>query len=377
MEDEERNGSVEEDVRSELGISPTLAAAAAFEGVPRVLAPVLSDAPHGLAKFLMSGQPIEAGVGTPLGRLSEFTRSEAKAISDFARKQGVDLPIIAAGKGFESGYFMDNPGPIRSLLLRLAGEPASEVVPHIGLNRSSIPQAFHEIGHASPIAGSHDLRRTLQSLGKTIGTGSSIGHLLRAGLASSALMPPDEDSSRAHRFIYENSPALVAATTLPELAEEARASYKAVRGAREAGYGTLKVLGELAPSFGTYVAAAAAPVIATLLAKKLVEVLRSSAKDRAERRMERLEARRYDKYAAPMSGAEVKAPGLLRTSASAAWRMGTSPPKPKSIGPGAVGTPAKERAQAKPPSKQSFYKDMLESLYNPARGSRLATPAAG
>lgn len=361
------------DVQGELGIAPALAAAAAFEGLPRVMSPLTSDVPHGLAKMLMTGVPLEATAGTPLGRLSEFTREEARAISDFAKRQGVTVPIIAAGPGFESGYFMDRPGVLRRLLMRVAGEPAGEVVPHIGLSRSSVPQALHEIGHASPIAGSHDLRRVLQSMGKTLGTGSLIGHLVRGGIAASTAVAPKEDAP-VHQFIYDNAPALVAATTVPELAEEARASLKALRGARASGIGPGRALAELAPSFGTYVAAAAAPVFATILAKRIVEALRGAAAAKRDERTAELQEKvgaAGDVGAAPP---QVKAPGLLRASANSAWRMGMNPPKPKSIGPGAIGTPAKERAPAKPPSKTSFYKDLLQSLYSPGRGSRMATP---
>lgn len=356
-----------------LGVTPALAAAAVFEGLPRVISPLTGDVPHGLAKLLMSGVPLDDDTGTPLKRLSKFTRAEAEAITDFARKSGVTVPIIAGGPGFESGYFMDRPGPLRSLLMRIAGEPVGDVTPHIGLTRSSVPQAFHEIGHASPIAGSHDLRRILQSMGKTLGTGATIGHLVRAGLAANTIVEPQEGES-VRRFVYDHAPALVAATTLPELAEEARASYKALQGARHSGYGTMRALKELAPSFGTYVAAAAAPVLATILAKRLVEALREGSA--AKRRLAETETEE-EKLGAAAPGAEVKAPGALRSSASSAWHMGTGVPKPKTIGPGQVGGQAKGRAQAKPPSKTSFYKDMVESLYNPARGSRLATVPKG
>jgi hypothetical protein len=358
------------DVQRELGIPPALAAAAAFEGLPRVLSPVISDAPHGLAKALMTGVPIEAATGTPLGRLSEFTRAEAKAIAAYAKRQGVTVPIIAAGPGFESGYFMDRPGMLRRLLMRVAGEPVGDVVPHIGLSRSSVPQALHEIAHASPIASSHDLRRALQSMGKTLGTGSVIGHLVRGGIAATTVAAPEKDSG-LHKFLFDNAPALVAATTVPELAEEARASIKALRGSRASGISTVRALAELAPSFGTYLAAAAAPVFATILAKRLVAALRDAAAQKRDARTAELEA----KVASTAPGGVVKAPGILRSSASSAWRMGVNPPKPKTIGPGAVGTPAKGRAPAPPPSKTSFYKDLLQSLYTPGRGSRLATPS--
>lgn len=334
---------------------PGLAGMAAYEGLPIISAPLLSAAPHGLAQLVMSGRPIESSFGTPISRLAEFTRSEVNSIRNFAAQQGVKIPIVAAGSGVESGYMFDQPGPLRQILQRLAGEPVADVAPHIALRTSSVPHALHEIGHATPIAGSETARRTFQSLAKTMGLGSSIGNLVRAGLAAQSLLPPGDDASDARRFMHEHAPALVGATLAPELAEEARASYHALRGSRQYGPGRLRALVELAPAFGTYLAAAAAPVLATILAKRVAESLRGEPKTAA------------------MAGAEVKAPGALRTPASAAWRMGASPPKPKTIGPAhELGTLGKGRAPAKPPSNTSFYKDILESLYNPQRGYRLA-----
>src|SRR5690606_36047603 len=145
-----------------------LAGMAVYEGLPIVMAPLLSDAPHGLAKLVMSGKPIEAEFGTPISRLAEFTRSEVKAIQDFAKKHGVTAPIVAAGRRRESGYFTDRDGPLRRLLAPALGD-SSDVVPHIALQRSSVPHALHEIGHATPIAGSHAARRALLSLRRTLG----------------------------------------------------------------------------------------------------------------------------------------------------------------------------------------------------------------
>jgi hypothetical protein len=329
----------------------------------------LEDAPTAVYKFMQSGAPIAAEAGTPLQRLAEFTRSEVNAIRDFAQQQGVNVPIVATGPGFESGYFSDSPGPLRTLMMRLrgvSGDDIREITPHIGLSQSSVPAAMHEIGHATPIAGSDTLRRLFQGLAKGLGSSSTLGHAVRAGIAMSALAPPDDDSSAAHKFVYNNAPALVAATMVPELAEEARASYHALRGAGDAGVSPLKMLAELGPGFATYLAAAAAPVVATVFARKIVDALRSAAQAKHDQ----------EKTSAAMPGAEVKAPGALRASADSAWRVGGNPPKPKTIPPatmGATGAPAKAREQAKPPSKQGFYTDMLSSLYNPGRGARLAT----
>ena len=350
----------DEDERSDErpSVSPMLAGMAAYEGLPILAAPLLGDVPYGLAKLVMSGEPIQAKYNTPISQLAEFSRSEARAIRDFAERQGVTLPIVAAGPGRDSGYMYDPAKPIQRLIDRLSGE--SSRPPHIGLASSSVPHAMHEIGHATPLAGSDTLRRTFQSLGNVLSQGSMIGNLIRSGLVANALIPPGEDASDTRRFLYENAPAAVGATLLPELAEEGRASYHAIRGAGKYGPGVLRTVAELTPAFGTYLAAAAAPIIATVLAKRIAEALRHRGET--------------PKTAAPMAGAEVKAPGLLRTGASSAWHIGESPPKPKTISPAArIGTEGRERAAAKPPSKTSFYKDLLESLYNPQRGSRLAT----
>jgi hypothetical protein len=345
-------------------VPPGLVGAAVYEGLPIVMAPLLSDVPHGLAKLVMSGEPIDADFGTPINRLAEFTRAEVDSIQRFAKSNNVTIPIVAAGPGLESGYHIDSEGPLRRLLSKIIGDQdAGDVVPHIGLNRSSVPHAMHEIGHASPIAGSSDVRRAFQSLGRTLGQGSTIGNLLRAAIAGNALAPPDENTSDTRRFMYDNAPALVGATMVPELIEEGRASLKALQGANEYGPGVMRTIAELAPAFGTYVASAAAPVIATMLAKHVVAALRGQVPP-AE-----------PKTAAPMPGQEVKAPGMLRSSASSAWKVGVSPPKPKTIEPDArIGDKARSREPAKPPSKTSYYKDMLSSLYNPQRGSRLAVP---
>lgn len=72
-------------------------------------------------------------------------------------------------------------------------------------------------------------------------------------------------------------------------------------------------------------------------------------------------------------GKEVKSPGILRTTASSAWKIGGTPAKPKSIKPNTrLGSDAKTRAAVKPPSNRAYHKDALESLYNPQRGYRLS-----
>jgi len=62
----------------------------------------------------------------------------------------------------------------------------------------------------------------------------------------------------------------------------------------------------------------------------------------------------------------------LRATASSSWRMGASPPKPKSMRPnGRIGDPARTRSPAKPPSKKAFYRDMVLGM-DPSYGNRMA-----
>jgi hypothetical protein len=357
---------VDRDAERRTGISPALAGAATFEGVPRVFRHALEDAPHGLSSLLASGKPITAEFATPLRRIAEFTRGEVSAIQDFARRSGVTAPIVAGHESIPSGYFFD-PDLLSSrlgrLMMRLGGKKPGNVAMHIGLSRSSVPHALHEIGHASPVLGSHGARRALQGIGSLLGAGSSIGGLARMGLAGSVLLPPGEDASATRQFLYDKAPVLVGATFAPELLEEGRASMRALRGARKAGVGVLNTAKELAPAFSTYLGAAAAPILATLIAKKVVRALRGEDDDDGQ-----------EKQGAARAGAEVKAPGILRTSAASAWNIGgPTPPKPKSIKPNArIGDPARTRAPAKPPSNRAYHKDLLASLYNPQRGFRIS-----
>ena len=73
-----------------------------------------------------------------------------------------------------------------------------------------------------------------------------------------------------------------------------------------------------------------------------------------------------------VAAAEPSPQKLLRATAQSAWRMGASPPKPKSIMPNArIGDPARTRSTAKPPSKKAFYRDMILGM-DPSHGSRMA-----
>jgi hypothetical protein len=127
----------------------------------------------------------------------------------------------------------------------------------------------------------------------------------------------------------------------------------------------MRTLKELGPAFTTYLAPVAGPVLATILAKRIVERLRSRDG----------EAEGGEEKEAAAVANEAKAPGLLRVGASAAWRTAAGAPKPKSITPQhKMGLEGRGRAPAKPPSKTAYYKDVIESLNNPGRGSRITKP---
>lgn len=362
----------DKEVKKNLGVSPAFVGAAAYEGLPRVMSPVLRSAPLGLGELLASGKPISSEANTPLRKITEFTRAEVKAIQNFARESGVKDPIVAGldpeMRKMKSGYFYGGEsygGKLSRLAQGLLGKkdlpPPGK--PHIGLATTSVPQAFHEIGHASDIKGSRTARNVMHELGGHLADGTA-GKLLRYGLAGQVLAPPGEDSSEARKAVYKYAPALVGATYVPELAEELRASTRAVKGARKHGVGAMKALAELVPAFGTYAGHAAGPVLATLLAKKIVQALH--AKKQAEGQ-EKTSAAKIKSESPPRTA------GVLRKTAPVAWRVGgETPPGPKSIKPNThkLGEPAKTRIAAKPPSNKPYHKDMLQSLYNPSRGYR-------
>ena len=357
----------DQDIKKRLGFSPALAGAAVYQGLPRVVSPMLEHVPAGLTDFLESGKKITADPTRPLSQIAEFTRDEVKAIQNFARESGVKVPIVSADRAyFDLGdnYFKNIGNKVLGLL---GSEPIPPTPSHIGLSSTSLPTAFHEIGHASPIKGSHTARKIFQELGVRMGSGGIPGGLARFGLAGQVLAPPGEDSTEVRKKLYKYAPALVGATYAPELIEELRASSKAVKGARRAGLGTMKSIAELTPAFGTYAGTAAATVMATILAKKIVKALHDKGSKGEQEKTS----------AAKDPGAGPRSSGILRSSASSAWRIGGStPPKPKSIKPNTyeLGGAAKTRAPAKPPSNKAYHKDMLASLYSPSRGYRQAVP---
>jgi hypothetical protein len=353
------------EVKKKTGMSPAMVGASVFEGAPRITEPLLAGAPLALM-HLADRAPRIKGEVRSLEEIAQFTRKEVKAIKEFAANSGVSVPILGPTK-----YTYFDPG-IKGWSemavdkgAKLLGKksPIPKSMPHIGLSHTSLPGAFHEIGHASPIRGSEKLRNiSLRAYGASRGP---IGGISRRAIIGSTLLPPGEDSSRVRKMVYDNAPALVGATLAPALIEELRASAKALSGHRKAGLGTVKALASLAPAFGTYAGSAAATVMAAVLAKKIVKAMHDKHESEVEQ----------EKTSAAIPGAGPKSSGALRELAASAWKIGgRTPPGSKSTKTNTyrLEAPAKVVATANPPSNKEYHKDLLKTLYNPGRGFRQA-----
>ena len=342
-EDRERRGT---EVGRRLGVPPEAVGAAVMAGAPVIAYPLLRSAPAMLLELLQSGEPLPpSAYGERIEDLPQFSNHELRAIGDFAKAEKVDVPVVAGPVTAHVRPSAYDEAVAR--LLNLVGvKTKNEIVPHISLSRTSIPQAMHEVGHAStpPLA---PIWRFILDASR-----SMPGLLARGALGAAALTPPDEDTSKGRRFVYDHAPVLMAATYAPELVEEGRATAKALAGARRFGPGVGAALKELAPALATHAGAAAAPVLATALAQRLVRYL-------------------YDRAGATQktAAAEPKMSGALKAPAAAAWHMGTYT-KPKTTSPGRPGQPAQGMSAAKPPSNRAYHEDVTKSLNDPERGVR-------
>jgi len=303
--------------------------------------------------------------GTPLENLAAFTRREVDDLTEFAAKKGVRTPIVAGGARGNAAFFPGMPRVADVMGPEEARRAADKLGLPLGIGKEqivtrvgSVPVVMHEIGHAAPILGSTRLRNAWQGLGAGV---RLVGGPARAALMANAITSEQEGESDVRGFARDNAAALVGATSAPQLLEEARATGNALAGARRYGPGVGRTARELLPAYGTYALAAAVPVIATLAAQKVMEYMRSRA----------LAGEKV--AAAPTK--EVQSPGILRASASAAWRTGASAPKPKTTRPSSSPVSrAKDHPQAKPPSKAAYFADVIKSLNNPQRGFRGAKP---
>jgi len=313
--------------------------------------------------------------GFPIEKTRELRKKDLDILSRFAKKHSVTAPILTPLLGNRTGnsYYFD-PKIIFNRKVRSIPE-------HIGLGRASVPIALHELGHGSPILKSVKLRRGLHTLATGAGLGSGAGTLVRTLLIGAALMGPGDKEDGIRKQIYENAPVITAATLAPQLAEEARASIKALGGASRSGIRMWEIAKVLGPAFGSYLVGAAFPILATALAKHLGKRHPHKAKDDSVSKLEKTGAKSLrppKKITVPPSPRKKIPPpkrvamsGALRASASSAWKMDASKPKPKTIPPtDRIGLVARHRATAKPPSKRAFYRDMIKSLHNPQRGFR-------
>jgi len=305
--------------------------------------------------------PVTEVTGTPLEQLSAFTRKEVQDLTDFAASKGVTTPMMAGGVPGNAMFFPGMPMVARNMdpaeakkLSDRLGLPLGLAEEQIVTRLGSVPVMMHEIGHASPILGSTLLRNIWQNFGAAV---RLVGGPARAGLMLNAITAAKDDETDARGFARDHAPLLVGATAVPQLLEEARATKNALVGARKFGPGVAQTAKELLPAYGTYALAAATPMLATLIAQKVLAALRGG--DAAAEKT------------AATAGKEVQSPGLLRASASAAWHTGMSAPKPKTTRPNTnPSARAKETAKAKPPSKSAYFSDTIKSLNNPQRGYR-------
>lgn len=124
--------------------------------------------------------------------------------------------------------------------------------------------AVHELGHAKYNQG---------RLGRAVGATGTAGRALRsaspalglAGIGASALADPDSTVSKA-------APWLAGAAAVPLLAEEAGASINGLRGLRKAGASRAtqaRYLARMGPAYASYLGAAAIPVGAALIARRV------------------------------------------------------------------------------------------------------------
>jgi len=325
-------------IRKRLGVRPMVLGGAVLAGARELSVPLLQRAPGLLLELLSSGKPLDPSTwGKPVDELSEFSRQELKAIRGFAEAEGVHVPMVSGP------MTMYMPPP------RFDFGTLKDVVPHIAVSRTSVPQAMHEIGHASK-------RHLVPALDLLAHAGRSWpGTLARGAIGIAALTASRDDQPDG--FVARHAPALMAATYAPGILEEARATANALRGARRFGPGVGAAAKELVPAFATYVGEAGGSVLATVLAQRLMKYLFAPRGD-AEKR-----------------ASEPKMSGALRAPASAAWHMGGYP-KPKTTPPGPAGQAARGMPAAKPPSNRAFHQDMTKSLADPARGARAGVPTS-
>jgi hypothetical protein len=328
----------DEEVEEFSGDMPDLRSAmlglGAYMGTKHAIKPITSI-PGRKYDALAAKRPMTSPAKTQLQSLAEFTRAEVDAIQNFAKKQGVKAPILSAGPGAATSYVESRGGKID----------------HVGLGRASVPSAMHEIGHATPILGSSKLRNaSFTASGMSRG---APGAILRGLLAANILRGKQEEGGAIENAAYDYAPALMGASYAPMLLEEARATAHAVKGGRALGKG-METLKDLAPGYGTYAAKALTPILAALVAKKVVEAIRGIGNEKK-------------------AAAQVRASGLLQKSMGESWRMHPSAAGSKTTRPTTASSPrAQATTKLRPRSNVTYHKDTIKSFHNPQRGFRIA-----
>lgn len=348
-------------------LHPVFVASAGGLGTEHAVEPLISVPARMLAEHTSEGQLIPEELW---GREIDPTDSVPKALWREIRERGVSAPVIGGpsshfATGTENaGYF----ARIMRALARRLGEDVASRPPHIMVDAIGDPAVLlHEAGHATPISNSKVVRNLWMDA-QHLGRAGLIRNVATAMAAAPVLVrEPTEESGTAEQLAYKGAPWLVAAMQAPTLAEEGRAWGHALADMRRHGMLTPRRALNAAGSFGTYLAGAAAPVIGTLVARELAKRL---WKQRDEEQAEKT---------AFVAGKEIQAPGSLKKPAEEAWRVGGNPPKPKTTPPVSAGRSARAKSNppATPPSNAPYFKDVMKSLADPARGHRITLPKAG
>jgi hypothetical protein len=304
-------------------------------------------------RFAMYGQASDISAGRPIPYAEQFLEEENENPLVLDKKKfraerarvGVGAPVIS----------MDSDG---------TGMGRGGRAAWIGLSSSDAPTAFHEFGHAAKA----DLLTRAAAATHPHGM---IGGGLRMGFLVGALAHPE---NKPGKFVHDHAAMLTGLTELPLLMEELRASYSALKGlhavgGRAAVKGGLKVL---APALATYLASAASHVGGVALARHLAGGSEQTKTAAPTANLGVTPKAPAAKMPTLKAGPAPKVTGQLRLSATAANATPVGQLKPKTTPPhpGSREGNFPGIAAAKPPSLTGFYRDSLDSMSAPTRGTR-------
>jgi len=373
----------EDELEEALGYHPAFVGSAALAGGEAIntMHPA-SIAAQLLAKATRVGDKIPAKVhgkriDTVRGRVrGGLSAEQIRALREFRKAKGIeDVPIL--------GGRVAHAIPVDAPEVKIKGRTLlREVKRRAVMDTTSVPVGMHELGHTTPL-----LRGKVPGLTTAWHTfhGLSSSPLVRWPLMAQVLAPPDDEDGAVRRFAYDHAPELVAASYLPRVLEEARATGHALHGAHKFGPGALRAAKELAPALGTYLATGLLPpVLATILGKKLIEHLYRKGEDEGQEKtssgllaMVRLHHLKQAADFAQTPPKPIKPQGALRNSLAVAYS--SKPPKP-------VTTPMKALRSSQPhetgvkgsmpiAEDKRFHNDMR--LATMGRGARTGVPSIG